>query len=210
MLANRDQVQLVDRCGRGVGECGKLAAHQEPARLHRAFSIFLFDESDRLLLQQRAAQKYHFGGLWTNTCCSHPAPGEGLAAAAGRRLLEELGLRSMLTPIGTLLYRTRDLETGLLEYELDHLLYGGDCRDSPVPAPDEISAVRWVSGSELSRELSDAERFTPWFVAAMTLHPRLARWLGRAPGAGPPTPSHNRRWVLEEAVLLDLADVATA
>src|SRR4051794_27812216 len=94
-----DDIVLVDEHDRPLGTCAKLAAHRNGGTLHRAFSVFLFDSAGRMLLQQRAAGKYHFGGLWTNACCSHPRPGEAVADAARRRVREELGVEVDLRPV---------------------------------------------------------------------------------------------------------------
>ena len=120
-MTNSPQVQLVDLFDRPCGSAEKLAAHRQPL-LHRAFSVFLYHE-DALLLQQRAWQKYHCGGLWANTCCSHPQPGEALPAAAHRRLREELAIDCPLTEIGSFVYY-HPFANGLYEYEYDHIFVG--------------------------------------------------------------------------------------
>ena len=117
----QDDVILVDENDNPLGVCEKLAAHLEGGRIHRAFSDFIFDTQNRLLLQRRALSKYHFGGLWTNTCCSHPRPGESTLAAAQRRLVEELGFVVPLRELGHFIYRAHDPATGLTEHELDHV-----------------------------------------------------------------------------------------
>ena len=98
-----EEVILVDAADRAIGRMEKQEAHVKGV-LHRAFSVFIFNENDELLLQQRAFHKYHSGGLWTNTCCSHPAPGEDTAAAAERRLSEEMGFTTPLIPLFTFTY----------------------------------------------------------------------------------------------------------
>src|SRR6185503_10093666 len=111
-------VILVDENDNEIGSCEKMEAHRQ-GWLHRAFSIFIFNSRGEMLLQQRALDKYHSPGLWTNACCSHPAPGENLAEAAGRRLEEELGFTTGLEKLFDFIYRA-DFENGLSEHEFDH------------------------------------------------------------------------------------------
>lgn len=154
-------VVLVNEFDTEVGTMDKLRAHQEGV-LHRAFSIFLFDEADRLLLQCRASGKYHSAGLWTNSCCSHPRPGETTVDAAIRRLQEELGIADVaLQHAFTFVYRA-DVGEGLVEHELDHVLFGRYA--GPVhPDAQEVSDIRWVELEELSLGLLEhPERYTAW------------------------------------------------
>jgi isopentenyl-diphosphate delta-isomerase len=156
-----DEVILVDESDRELGTAPKLAAHREGA-LHRAFSVFLFNSRGETLLQRRADDKYHSGGLWTNTCCSHPRPGEETAAAASRRLREEMGLSTPLLPLFHFTYRAA-LGGGLWEHEYDHVFIGRADQD-PRPDPAEVAAWRWASAEEVAREMqSDPDRFTIWF-----------------------------------------------
>ncbi len=166
-------VILVDQNDVPVGTMEKLAAHQE-GRLQRAFSVFAFDKSGRLLLQRRAPHKYHSSGLWTNTCCSHPAPGEETEAAAHRRLQEEMGFDCPLTPAGHLLYRV-EFDNGLTEHEFDHIFIGS-YDGEPVLNPEETDASRWATPEELRAELLEhPERFTYWFRLALEdVYARLA------------------------------------
>src|SRR5690242_12083018 len=107
-------LELVDDDGFTIGTAEKLSAHQQPGRLHRAFSVFLFDQQGRLLLQRRALGKYHSPGVWSNTCCGHPYPGEAPFAAAARRTYEELGVSpSLLAEAGTVRYNHPDPDSGL-------------------------------------------------------------------------------------------------
>jgi isopentenyl-diphosphate delta-isomerase len=155
------QVILVDEMDRPVGQRDKLAAHVS-GELHRAFSIFLFDRDGRWLLQQRHPEKYHSGGLWTNACCSHPAPGETTPEAASDRLRHEMGITVPIEPAFQFLYRTR-FENDLIEHELDHV-FVGRFDGEPVPNPAEVSAWRWVEPFTLQDEMSrHPERFTYWF-----------------------------------------------
>lgn len=160
-------VILVDQADRPVGRMEKQEAHRK-GLLHRAFSVFLLDGS-KLLIQRRALDKYHCGGLWSNTCCSHPAPGEPVLSAAERRLDEELGIKNArLRELDTFLYRAA-FPNGLTEHELDHVLLGE--YSGPVrPDPREIAQVRWIDLEELQRDLQAfPQRYTPWFPPALTL-----------------------------------------
>ncbi len=165
----RNRVVLVDTTGAVIGEADKLAAHRDGGRLHLAFSVFVFDSDGRVLLQRRAPGKYHFAGRWTNTCCSHPIPGEGVVAAGVRRLDEEMGITTTLTDIGSFIYRAEDTASGLTEHELDHVLIGEHNTD-PVPNPDETDAWQWVPLPELAEDLeANSERYTPWLAPALQL-----------------------------------------
>lgn len=161
---------LVNAKGHPVGEMAKLAAHQQ-GLLHRAFSIFILRKNQsetEVLLQQRQFDKYHCGGLWTNTCCSHPQPGETTLAAAHRRLHEELNFRCELQEVGYFIYRA-EFENGLIEHEYDHVFAGWLTQDTPIaPNPDEIANIRWLSLETLKNELAlYPEKFTPWLVPAL-------------------------------------------
>ena len=163
-----EEVILVDEADREIGTREKLAAHVDGGALHRAFSVFLFHpDKRRLLLQRRAESKYHFPGLWTNACCSHPRSGESTESAAHRRLGEELGIDAELTEAFAFVYRADDPSTGLTEHEYDHVftgVFGG----LPVPNPDEVGDWRWIGREAVLKELADApERFTPWFKIAL-------------------------------------------
>lgn len=161
-----EQVILVDRDDAPIGVSEKQDAHVR-GRLHRAFSIFTFDSGGRILLQRRAASKYHSGGLWSNTCCSHPRPGEATAAAAQRRLFEEMGFDCPLTPAFSLIYRA-DVGGGLIEHEYDHV-FVGTFDGEPAPDPHEVDACRWLHPRDIERELSQhPDRYTYWFRVAWT------------------------------------------
>ena len=163
----QENVILVDANDTEIGSCEKLAAHLYGGQLHRAFSVFVFDDKKRLLLQQRARGKYHFAGLWTNTCCSHPRPDEATLAAAQRRLTEELGFTVGLTEIGQFLYRADDPVSGLTEHELDHV-FVGHFTGAPTPNPTEVMDWRWQAMEQVEAELLvTPERFTPWFPLAL-------------------------------------------
>jgi isopentenyl-diphosphate Delta-isomerase len=159
-----EQVILVDRDDVQIGVVEKRAAHVSGA-LHRAFSVFVMDNAGRILLQRRAADKYHSGGLWSNTCCSHPRPGESTATAARRRLLEEMGMLCPLELAFSFIYRA-DVGGGLIEHEYDHVFLGR-FNDDPLPDPSEVSDWRWVEPAALVRAVRQHPlRFTPWFHIA--------------------------------------------
>lgn len=155
-------VILVDEHDKAIGEMEKMQAHRL-GLLHRAFSVFILNNKGQILLQQRAFSKYHSGGLWTNTCCSHPFPGEEIRQAAERRLQEEMGIGNVsLIHSGSFIYKA-DLDQGLIEHEFDHVFYGY-CDNDPVLNREEAEAFRWINPGELRRELNDnPEQFTVWF-----------------------------------------------
>jgi len=147
MNSSTQVVLLVSPLDVPLGTCSKLQAHVE-GRLHRAFSVFLTDGAGNILLQRRAATKYHSGGLWTNACCSHPV-GDVLADAK-LRLVEELGVEAQIKEIGHFVYR-HVFDNGMTEYEFDHVLLGQISRDTPLsPDPAEADAVEWIAADELS------------------------------------------------------------
>lgn len=181
-----DHVVRVDTDDRTLGSCDKLAAHQHPGVLHRAFSVLLFDDEGRLLLQRRAGVKYHFRRRWSNSCCSHPRPDEDLLEAGRRRVREELGLDVELARRGSFEYRAVDLDSGLVEHELDHVLVGRTS-GQPRPDPAEVDEVRWVGPDELARWLADApDAFTPWLVPALLAASPSQEVAGAFPPALPP------------------------
>src|SRR5262249_11794136 len=149
----QSMVELVDQNGRVIGQATAEAAHRPPGMLHRGFSVMLFDGKGRVLLQQRATTKVRFPGKWGPTCCGHPPPGEGVEAAAVRRLREELGLSDVrLRAVGHTQYRLMDEPSGCVEMEYDHVLVGR-CDVQPKPDPDEVTTVRWFEVDELSKNL---------------------------------------------------------
>lgn len=162
-----ERVILVDADDREIGTMEKLAAHERGGVRHRAFSVFIVDPQGRWLLQKRAAGKYHFPGLWTNACCSHPRPGEETAAAAHRRLREELGFDCPLAERFRFEYKATSAAEGLTEHELDHV-FTGTWTGPVAPQPDEAETTRWVEPAALAAEVrTSPETFTPWFKLAL-------------------------------------------
>lgn len=160
-----EYVILVDELDNAIGKMEKQQAHKEGA-LHRAFSIFIFNSEKKLLLQKRAIDKYHCGGLWTNTCCSHPREDETILDAANRRLQEEMGLKCVLKKEFSFVYNAA-LENGLTEHEFDHVLLG-ETDDQPTINEEEVSEFRFVQLNDLQIEISKSpEIFTPWFLLAL-------------------------------------------
>lgn len=148
---------------RGLYPVEKLDAHRRGLK-HLAISAFVFD-GDHLLIQRRADGKYHCGGLWANTVCTHPHWGEAPEVCAARRLREELGISVPLTMTGIAEYRA-EVGNGLIEHEVVHMFRGSARRDRLVPVPDpaEVAETRWASAADLRAEIAAApERFTPWF-----------------------------------------------
>ena len=155
----------VDERDRQTGTVERMAAHRDGV-LHRAFSIFVFDEADRLLLQRRAGGKYHSGGLWSNTCCSHPRAGESLLDAAHRRLREEMGFDCPLDPVFGFVYRAA-LDGGLVEHEYDNVL-AGRFEGTPTPDPREVDEWKWESVRVIQSRLAEhPSAFTAWFEPAL-------------------------------------------
>ena len=160
-------VVLVDDQGIPTGTMDKLAAHSGAGALHSAFSVFLYDTAGRVLLQRRAAQKHHFRNKWSNTCCSHPLPGETVTAAASRRLLQEVGITASAEVVGSFTYRAPDLDSGLIEVEFDYVLIG-EYEGDVSPNPDEVSEVQWVNFQGLREQIAlDPEAYTPWLTLAL-------------------------------------------
>ncbi|MBL0357513.1 MAG: isopentenyl-diphosphate Delta-isomerase [Chitinophagaceae bacterium] len=158
-------VILVDEQDNPIGTMGKMEVH-EKALLHRAFSIFIFNDKGELLLQKRAPAKYHSGGLWTNTCCSHPKPGEDTATAAHKRLQEEMGFSTPLNKAFTFLYKA-PFENGLTEHEYDHV-FTGIFNGLIKPDPDEVSDYCYLSLEKLKANIqSRPDHFTEWFKIAL-------------------------------------------
>ncbi|PIQ63226.1 MAG: isopentenyl-diphosphate delta-isomerase [Bacteroidetes bacterium CG12_big_fil_rev_8_21_14_0_65_60_17] len=158
---DNNQVILVDERNQEAGTASKDDVHAR-GLLHRAFSVFLFDSSGRQLIQRRASNKYHTGGLWSNACCSHPHPGESVDLAVKRRVREELGLECDVNYLFDMKYRS-ELQGGLIEHEYDQV-YAGTFSGPLRPDPSEIAATRLVDFPSVQSELtSQPGAFTPWF-----------------------------------------------
>ena len=156
-----DEVVLVDQNDNEIGQLEKLLAHQK-GLLHRAFSIFIFNEEHQLLIQKRAAEKYHSGGLWSNTCCSHPRPGEELSKAAHRRLNEELGISCTLSRAFAFEYRIGFIN-GLTEHEIDHIFIGTS-NEKPLLNLSEVSDFKYMEPDEIIADFGRAPtNYTEWF-----------------------------------------------
>ncbi len=161
---SKENVILVDEKDNQVGLMPKLEAHQK-GLLHRAFSVFIFNSDYKLLLQKRASSKYHSGGLWTNTCCSHPRDGEDTADAANRRLYEEMGIKTSLRKVYEFVYRA-ELDNNLIENEFDHVFYG-IYNDDPILNTDEADDFKWIDMETLKNDIdNNADKYTVWFKIA--------------------------------------------
>ena len=156
-----EQVILVNEKDEPIGLMGKMEAH-EKGLLHRAFSVFIFNSKQEVLLQQRAACKYHSPNLWTNTCCSHPRAGETNQQAGERRLQEEMGLQVPLQEVFSFIYKA-PFDNGLTEHEYDHVLIGySDAQ--PQINPEEVASWKWLSLEAIKEDILQApERYTAWF-----------------------------------------------
>jgi isopentenyl-diphosphate delta-isomerase len=164
----QQNVILVDEHDREVGLMEKMEAHHI-GLLHRAFSVLVFNENGELLLQRRAFGKYHSEGLWTNTCCSHPYPGESILEAGKRRLFEEMGFKCELTEVFSFIYKA-ELENGLTEHELDHVLVGFS-EETPHLNLEEVSAFKWMSIDEIKADMEqNPSQYTAWFRILIVEH----------------------------------------
>jgi isopentenyl-diphosphate delta-isomerase len=166
------EVILVDDQDQQLGVMEKMEAHRK-GLLHRAFSVFIFNEKGEMLLQQRSMNKYHSGGLWTNACCSHPRPGEDIQRAAQRRLHEEMGFVTSIEEIFDFIYKS-PFENGLTEHEFDHVFIGiyDDLID---PDKKEVSDFCFKSLEEIKSSLqSSPAQYTAWFHIAF---PMVEKWI---------------------------------
>ena len=168
---NEQQVILVNETDEPIGTAGKTEAH-ENGLLHRAFSVFIFDNKGRMLIHQRAAGKYHGGLLWTNACCSHPNPGEETLLAAHRRLNEEMGFRTELHEVFSFTYHAQ-VENNLIEHEFDHV-FVGEYEGGMQPDPKEVAELAYEEMDQLKLAIEyQPEKFTTWFRIAF---PRIESW----------------------------------
>lgn len=156
-----EEVILVDENDNPVGLMFKLEAHQK-GLLHRAFSIFIYNENREMLLQKRATGKYHSPGLWTNACCSHPRADESIEAALQRKLQQEMGFTCDLRKIFHLTYKA-EFGNGLIEHEFDHV-YIGEFNGEINPNPEEVSEYAFFNSADVKKGLiNDPAKFTEWF-----------------------------------------------
>ena len=158
-------VVLVTDKDEAIGEMEKMQAHKM-GLLHRAFSILILNHNHEMLIHQRAANKYHSKGLWTNACCGHPRPGEDIYVAAQRRLMEEMGFSCNLEYIHSFTYQTI-LENSMIEHEVDHV-FKGFYQGEITPNPDEVAAFKWMNIDSLKQEIkTQPHKFTYWFKEIM-------------------------------------------
>ncbi len=152
---------LVDENDRQIGLMPKMEAHQK-ARLHRAFSVFVLNDKGEIMLQQRAAHKYHSPLLWTNTCCSHQRDGESNLAAGKRRLKEEMGFEVELEEVFSFIYKA-PFDNGLTEHELDHVMVG-KYNGTPIINPEEVEDWKWMAPKAIQEDiLLNPDNYTAWF-----------------------------------------------
>ncbi len=156
-----ENVILVDEQDNEVGFMEKIEAH-EKALLHRAFSVFVFNDNNELMLQQRAKSKYHSPLLWTNTCCSHQRKGESNISAGKRRLQEEMGFTCELEEVFSFIYKA-PFDNGLTEHELDHVMIG-KYNGEPVVNPKEVESYKWMKLEEVKNDIeNNPDAYTAWF-----------------------------------------------
>lgn len=161
IMSSQEFVILIDKQDQEIGVMEKMEAH-EKGLLHRAFSLFVFNDKQEMLLQRRALTKYHSGGLWTNACCSHPRPNEALIDAVKRRVQEEMGFSCLPQASFSFIYRA-ELEHNLIEHELDHVFFA-TYNDAPNINLDEVCEWKYVSVNAIRQEMSEKpELFTAWF-----------------------------------------------
>jgi isopentenyl-diphosphate delta-isomerase len=161
-LAKEEQVVLVDEQNEVIGYMGKLEAHKK-GLLHRAISVIIFNDKGEMLVQQRALSKYHWAGIWSNTCCSHPRKNESFQAAAERRLYEELGFKTPLKEAFHFIYKAYDEKSGLTEWEYDTVfigVYNGSFQFNK----EEVNAIKWMGKKELLEDIKEhPENYSFWF-----------------------------------------------
>ena len=156
-----DKVILVDNNDNQIGLMPKLEAHEKGV-LHRAFSVFIFNNHGELMLQRRALTKYHSPGLWTNTCCSHQRDGESNISSGKRRLNEEMGFDTELFEKTSFIYKAK-FDNGLTEHEFDHVLVGS-YNHSPIINSIEVDSWKWMSMENVKKDIKDhPDNYTAWF-----------------------------------------------
>ena len=156
-----EQVILVNEKDEKIGLMAKMEAH-EKALLHRAFSVFIFNDKNELMLQQRAAHKYHSPLLWTNTCCSHQRDGETNVEAGKRRLQEEMGFVCDIKEVTSFIYKA-PFDNGLTEHELDHIMVG-NFNDRPIINNDEVESFKWMTLEAVKIDMvKNSKIYTEWF-----------------------------------------------
>ncbi|HPH37676.1 MAG: isopentenyl-diphosphate Delta-isomerase [Sediminibacterium sp.] len=166
-----EQVILVNEADQEIGFMEKMEAH-EKAVLHRAFSVFILNDAGEMLLQQRASNKYHSANLWTNTCCSHPKPGELTKSAAHRRLQEEMGFDTPLEKAFDFIYKA-PFDNGLTEYEFDHVFIG-NYQGNIQPNPLEVKDYAFRTFENINQQIATKPtEFTSWFLIAF---PKVYAW----------------------------------
>lgn len=160
-----DQVVLVNEYDDEIGTMEKMEVHRK-GLLHRAFSVLIFNKKGELLLQKRASEKYHSGGLWTNTCCSHPLPKENPIDAAQRKLLQEMGFTTPLTFSHKFIYEA-ELDNGLIEREYDYVFFG-QFDNAPDINPNEVAEWKYISLDDIRQDIiSNPNNYTEWFKIIM-------------------------------------------
>ncbi|TXK77330.1 isopentenyl-diphosphate Delta-isomerase [Mesonia sp. K4-1] len=156
-----EKVILVNENDEQIGLMEKIEAH-EKALLHRAFSVFVYNDKNEVMIQQRALSKYHSPGLWTNTCCSHQKEGETNVEAGKRRLMEEMGFQTDLKEVTSFIYKA-PFDNGLSEHEYDYILVG-HYNEEPKINPDEVASWKWMSLEDIKKDMSNnPEKYTAWF-----------------------------------------------
>lgn len=160
-----EEVVLVDKSDNKIGTGEKMQVHLE-GDLHRAFSVFIFNSKNKILLQKRALSKYHSGGLWSNTTCGHPRPDEATEEGAKRRLKEEMGFDCAIYKVSSFVYKTH-VGNGLTEHEFLHI-FTGNFDGKSVPNPKEATDYKWISKEELEKDTKkNSQYYTPWFLLSL-------------------------------------------
>ena len=161
-----EKIILVDKNDKELGSEEKIAAHQNGGKLHRAFSIFIFNSKGELLLQKRAKEKYHSALLWTNTCCSHPRFGESSIKACHRRLKEEIGFDCDLKEKLSFVYKV-DFKDGISENEFDHV-FVGKFNGAPAPDKKEVADWKWIDVEELKKDIKEnPKKYSYWLKISL-------------------------------------------